>query len=342
MNHKKMVLVTGGTGFIAVHIIAKLLQRGYRVRTTLRNMQRVDEVLGMVKKAGVENADALEFAQADLLNAADWDSATKGATYVIHVASPTPATRPDSGEAMVKMAVAGVQNVFVAAQKAGVQRIVLTSASGAVLAGHGKRHPELFTEADWTNLQANIDPYQRSKTMAEQAAWQFADENNLELATVLPTTVMGPLLGQDFSHSQIIIKNMLAGKAKRLLKLGFDVVDVRDVADLHILAMETPQAKGERFLATTGENLTFKQEAQILIEHLGPKATRVSTREMANLSVKFIALFDKSLRMPASLLGGNMACSNAKAKQMFDWQPISASEAILATAQSMLDLGVVE
>ncbi|MDP4090372.1 MAG: aldehyde reductase [Bacillota bacterium] len=338
---KELVLVTGGSGFIAVHIILKLLNQGYRVRATLRTLSRQDEVKSMLAQGGATDFVNLEFIQTDLTSYRNWMEAATGATYVIHVASPTPATRPDDGDAMVKMAVNGTLRVMKAAKAAGVKRVVLTSASGAVLAGHIS-HPELFTEEDWTNLSADIDAYQRSKTMAEQAAWEFAKKENMELSAVNPVAVMGPVLGQDFSHSNQIIRAMLNGKMPFLLKIGFDYVDVRDVADLHLLAMTRSEAVGERFLATTGENLTYKEEAKILQKSLGSTAKKVSMKEIPNFLVKFLALFIKDLRMPATFLGQNTACSNAKAKKLLGWQPGSAEEAIIATAKSMVELGLID
>ena len=341
MDSKKLVLVTGGSGFIAVHIMAKLLCKGYKVRATLRTMSRQEEVKSMLTQANVFNFDALEFAKADLTHEEGWLEAATGASYIIHVASPTPATRPDDGGAMVKMAVDGVLNVMRAAKAAAVKRVVLTSASGAVLAGH-KNHREVFTEKDWTNLNAPIDVYQRSKTLAEQAAWEFAKGNSMELASVLPVAVMGPVLGKDFSHSNQIVKNMLEGKMKSLLRMGFDYVDLRDVADLHILAMERPEATGERFLATAGENLTYKELAELLKKHFGEKASRVSTRVVPDVIVKIAARFNKDLRMPATFLGQTTACSNEKAKKLLGWRPRPAREAIIATAQSMFALDLID
>lgn len=338
---KELVLVTGGTGFIAVHIILQLLNQGYWVRTTLRTMSRQKEVKAMLTQGGAKNLEDLEFVQADLTSDDHWLEAASGATYVIHVASPTPATRPDDGAAMVKMAVDGVTRVMTAAKKAGVKRVVLTSASGAVIAGH-KKHPQLFTEKDWTNLSGNIDAYQRSKTMAELAAWDYAKKEGVELATVNPVAVMGPILGKDFSHSNTSVKEMLSGKMPLLLKMSFDYVDVRDAAQLHLLAMTNPKAKGQRFIATSGENLSFKEVALILKQNLGKKAAKVSTREVPSLIVKVLALFDKAWRMPATFIGQNTACSNGQAKKILGWQPRSAEVSILATAESMIELGIVE
>lgn len=338
---KELVLVTGGSGFIAVHIILKLLKQGYRVRTTLRTLSRQDEVKSMLAKGGAVDFENLEFIQTDLTSDTNWMKAVADANYVIHVASPTPATRPDDGDEMVKMAVDGTLRVMKAAKEAGVKRVVLTSASGAVIAGH-KFHQEIFTEEDWTDLSSNIDAYQRSKTMAELAAWEFAKKENMELSAVNPVAVMGPVLGQDFSHSNQIIRAMLKGDMPFLLNIGFDYVDVRDVAELHVLAMTSPEAAGERFIATTGENLTYREEAKILQKYLGSKAKKVSTKVLPDFIIKFMAIFKKELRMPATFLGQNTACSNAKAKKLLGWQPRSAEEAIVTTAKSMIELGLID
>jgi dihydroflavonol-4-reductase len=338
---KELVLVTGGSGFIAVHIILKLLNEGYRVRATLRTVSRQEEVKSMLAQGGASGFENLEFIETDLTSDRNWLEAATGAAYVIHVASPTPATRPDDGDEMVAMAVDGTLRVMKTAKAAGVKRVVLTSASGAVLAGH-KSHPGLFTEEDWTDLSGNVDAYQRSKTMAERAAWEFAKKENMELSAVNPVAVMGPVLGRDYSHSNQIVKAMLTGKMPFLLKIGFDYIDVRDVADLHLLAMTRSEAAGERFLATAGENLTYKEEAKILQRCLGSAAEKVSTKEIPNFLVNFLALFIKDLRMPATFLGQNTACSNVKAKKLLGWQPRSAEEAILATAKSMVELGLID
>jgi nucleoside-diphosphate-sugar epimerase len=228
-----------------------------------------------------------------------------------------------------------------AAKAADVKRVVLTSASGAVLAGH-KSHPDLFTEEDWSNLSGNVNVYQRSKTLAERAAWEFAENEKLELAAVLPVAVMGPVLGKDYSHSNQIIHAMLGGKMPRLLRLSFDYIDVRDIADLHMLAMTRPEAAGERFLATANQNVSYREEAEILRRHLGDAASKVSTKEMPDFLVRLVAIFNKDVRMPATFLGQNTACSGEKAKRLLGWQPkYTAEEAIAATAKSMIELRLV-
>ena len=331
---KNTVLVTGGSGYIAVHII-KLLKAGYAVRTTLRNLARAQEVRLTVQMGGADTTN-LTFVEADLTQDSHWAQAAANAHFLIHVASPTPATRPDDGQAMVDMAVDGTLRVLKAAHEAGIRRVVMTSASGAVIAGHGKSHPQIFTENDWTNLQGPIDAYQHSKTLSEQAAWAFAEKYDMQLTTVLPVAVMGPVYGQDHSHSNQIIKNMLTGKMPFLLNMGFDYVDVRDVAELHLLSMTEDAAIGQRFIATSGENLTYKQVARILKDHLDQDAAQVSEKVMPNFVVKALAPFVKDLKMPATFLGQNTATSPDKAKSILNWQPRSAQESILATAESFL------
>ena len=335
-----MVLVTGGSGFIAGHIILKLSSQGYRARATLRLLSRRDEVKAALARGGLKDFANLEFIEADLASDKNWLAAADGAAYVIHAASPTPAVRPDDGGEMVKMAVDGALRVLKAAKASGVKRVVLTSASGAVIAGH-KNHPEPFTEKDWTNLSGKIDAYQRSKTMVELAAWEFAEKENLELCAVNPTAVMGPVFGRDFSHSNQIIQSILNGKSPLLLKMAFDYVDARDVADLHLLAATRAETSGERFLAASGESLTYKEIAGILLGRFGESAKKISAKEAPDFLVKALSLFIKDLRMPATFLGQNTACSNEKAKKMLGWNPRSAREAIIATAESMIELGLI-
>ena len=299
-----IVVITGGSGFIAVHTMLKLLQQNYQVRASLRQLSRADEVRQMLQNGGLQatRLEKLEFFQADLTQDSGWQAAMTDADYLLHIASPTPATRPDDADAMVKMAVNGTLRVLTAAKNAGIKRVVMTSASGAVLAGHKRGHAT-FTENDWSNLDAPyIDAYQRSKTLAEKAAWDFANAHALELVTILPTAVMGPILGADYSHSNGMIRQMLEGKMPLLLNLAFDYVDVRDVADLQLLAMTRPEAKGQRFLATSSDNISYRQLAQLLRDNLGDAASKVSSKVLPDFAVKFLAHFNKTLKMPASFL----------------------------------------
>ncbi|OBZ18461.1 epimerase [Bacillus sp. FJAT-27264] len=338
-NNKPLVLVTGGSGYIAVFIILKLLKEHYRVRTTLRTMSRQDEVKGMLRSGGLTHLEDLSFIQADLSSDQNWDEAVKGAEYVIHVASPTPNKVYKNENEMIEPAREGVLRVLRAARDAGVKRVVLTSAFGAIGVGHTD-HKGPFTETDWSNTEADIHAYQKSKTIAEKAAWEFIrkEGNGLELAAVNPVGVMGPILGNDYSHSNSSVRQMLEGKMKSVPKIYSDYVDVRDVADLHILAMTRPEANGERFIASTSENLSMLDVANILRKHLGGDAKNAPKGEIPNFVLRIIALFKPELRMIASLLGLDMSTSNQKAKQVLGWKPRSAEEAIAATGKSMIKI----
>ncbi|MYV17816.1 SDR family oxidoreductase [Furfurilactobacillus milii] len=342
--NKKLVVVTGGSGFIAVHIILQLLQQGYAVRTTVRSMKKTDLIHEMLTNGGVTDFSDLSIVEADLTSDDGWAEAVKGATYVIHPASPTPTLNFKNEDEMIRPAVDGVLRVMRASRDAGVKRFVLTSAYGAIFAGH-KNRTTPYTEKDWTDLSAkNIHPYQKSKTMSEHAAWDFinSEGNGMELATVNPVGVMGPVLSSDYSHSNIQIQDLLEGKIKAVPKVDSGYVDVRDVASLHILAMTSPKAAGERFLATTGETLSMLDVANILREAFPQFASKLPTKTMPNALVKAAALTNPMLKMIALLVGQYAGTSNEKAVTLLGWHPRSAREAIIATAQSMIDLGIVK
>mgnify|MGYP001172108227 CR=1 FL=1 len=343
LNNDKLVLVTGGSGFIATHCIVKLLQQGYAVRTTLRSLSREIEVVGMLKNGGINSFDNLSFIEANLSDDKNWDKAVKDCEYVLHVASPTPIVNYKHEDEMINPAKDGVLRVLKASRDANVRRVVLTSAYGAVGMGH-KNRTSPFTEKDWSILSADTHPYQKSKTLAEKAAWDFIknEGGNLELSAVNPVAVMGPVLGADYSHSNQILRRMLEGEIKACPKIDSCYVDVRDVADLHLLAMTHPKAKGERFLATSGNALSMLDVAKILKRRLGDDAKKVPTKEVPNWKLRLAALFNPSLRMLATLLGKYAQVSGEKAQKLLNWNPRSNEEAIVATAESMLRLGLIK
>ncbi|GEO48614.1 SDR family oxidoreductase [Companilactobacillus kimchii] len=340
---KQLVVVTGGSGFIAVHIILQLLQQGYAVRTTVRSVKKEDVIKEMLCNGGIRDFSDLSFSQADLTSDTNWEETMQGATYVIHVASPTPKLNFKNEDEMIRPAVDGVLRVLKASKDAKVKRVVLTSAYGAVFAGH-KNRTTPYTEKDWSDFSAkNIHPYQKSKTMSEMAAWDFIKKegDGLQLATVNPVGVMGPVLSAKYSHSNVQIQEMLEGKIKALPKVDSGYIDVRDVASLHILAMTSPKADGERFLATTGETLSMMDVADILREAFPDYASNIPIRTIPNAVVKAAALTNPQLKMIASIVGKYAGTSNKKAKELLGWNPRSAKTAIIATAQSMIDLGIV-
>ncbi len=335
------VLVTGGTGFIAQHCILALLATGYRVRTTVRAMAREGEVRANLKTGGAEPGERLSFAITDLSSDDGWAEAAAGCAFVFHGASPTPSGTQVSEEDWVRPAVDGNLRVLRASRDAGVRRVVLTSAFGAIGAGH-KALGRPFVETDWSDLAGDIAPYQKSKTLAERAAWDFVagEGGGLELAAINPTMVLGPALGADYSHSIRTIREMLDGQPG-YPKIKTCVVDVRDVADLHLRAMADPAANGERFLATSGESLWLADIARVLKQNMGPAGERVSTRTLPNLLIRSMALANPAMKGLLPLLGADLNASGEKARRLLGWTPRPREEAILASAESLVRLGLV-
>lgn len=340
-NKEKLVLVTGGSGFIAVHCTIQLLNAGYNVRATLRSLDREAAVRGMLRQGGIEAGERLTFIKADLSSNENWEDAVAGCTYVLHVASPTPKLNFKHEDEMIIPAREGVLRVLRASRDAGVKRVVLTSAIGAVVYGHPNQKAP-FDETTWTNT-AGAPAYQKSKTLAEMAAWEFikTEGNGLELSAVNPTAVMGPVLGADYSHSINIIKNLLSGKMAGCPKVNSGFVDVRDVADLHLRAMTAPNANGERFIATAGESIWMADVAKILKNNLGDAGEKVKTMELPNSLLRVLALKDPIVKSIVPLLGRVMNVTSAKAIGMLDWRPRGTEEAILATAESLIKLNLL-
>ncbi len=340
----QIVLVSGGSGFIAGHCIAQLLEQGFHVTTTVRSLDREPAVRASLAEAGVDAGDALRFVAADLTKDEGWAEAAAGATFVLHVASPFPLEIPDHEDDLIVPARDGALRVLRAARDAGVQRVVLTSSFAAVGYGH-PRTSRLFTEEDWTDVNGpGVTPYVKSKTLAEQAAWRFVEDEGggLELATINPVGVFGPVLGKDFASSVEIVRRIVDGALPGYPNLSLQAVDVRDVASAHLLAMTNPAAKGQRFLATADGVFTMKELGGVLKSNLGDAGKRVPTRSIPNIGVRIAALFDKPLRQIVPELGDVKEASNAKAREVLGWTPRTKEDAVVATAESLIRLGLVK
>jgi dihydroflavonol-4-reductase len=338
-----LVLVTGGTGFIAQHCMIALLQAGYRVRTTVRDLAREGEVRSHLKVGGVDAGDRLSFVVAHLGADQGWREAAAGCSYVMHGASPTPSGGQVHEEEWIRPAVDGNLRVLRAARDVGVKRVVLTSAFGAIGVGHPPmKRP--FNETDWSDLgNPDVAPYQKSKTLSERAAWAFMAEEGrgMELTAINPVAVLGPVLGADFSHSIRLVKFLLDGQPA-CLKINSGFVDVRDVADLHMRAMTHPAAAGERFLAIAGESMWMVELAEVLRNRLGEAASKVPTRVMPNWMARLAAKQNSTMRSAVPLLGINLNATAEKARRMLGWSPRSREDAIVATAESLIQLGLVK
>jgi nucleoside-diphosphate-sugar epimerase len=340
------VLVTGGSGFIGSHCILQLLAAGHQVRTTVRSLKREADVRAMLKegRADPQSNGRLFFFAADLENDAGWPEAVAGCEYVLHVASPFPSSVPKNDDELIVPAREGALRVLREARDAGVKRVVLTSSFAAIGYGHPPQNAP-FNETDWTDPTADgLTAYVKSKTIAERAAWDFIarEGDNLELSVVNPVGVFGPVLGPDYSTSILIVQRMMDGAVPGLPKLCFGAVDVRDVADLHIRAMAHPAAKGERFLAIAGDFLSMVEIAKLLKRRMGPAAKRVPTRELPNWLVRLAALRDPAVKQILPELGKVKNATNEKARRMLGWAPRSNEESIVATAESLMRLGLLK
>jgi dihydroflavonol-4-reductase len=338
----KTVLVTGGTGFLGGWCVAELLRRSYEVRTTIRNLGRAEELRASFAAAGVETSERLSIVPADLTADDGWEEAVAGCDYVLHVASPFPPAQPKDPDELIVPARDGALRVIRASLDAGVQRVVMTSSVAAVRHGRKPSADAPYSEADWTDPDdTNRTPYVRSKTVAERAAWEHLRARGAEsrLATVNPGAIIGPVLSDDRSFSLQLIERLLNGMPA-MPRLGFVLVDVRDVADMHIRAMTEPAAGGERFLAVD-RFLWMQDVGQILRERLGPAAAKVPTRVAPDLLVRAMGIFDPSIRSIVSDLGQSTTYTAEKAKTVLGWESRPIEDSIADTAQSLIERGLV-
>ena len=335
------VLVTGGSGFVGSHVVLQLLNAGDDVRTTVRSLTRETGVRAMLKDAGIAPDGSLSFFAADLERDEGWPEAVTGCDHVIHVASPIPAAAPKTEDELIRPARDGVLRVLRASRDARVKRVVLTSSCGAIYYGHPPQ-AAAFDETSWTDIGGEMSAYVRSKAIAERAAWNFmsAEGGSLELSVINPGGIFGPILGPDFSSSIDLVTRLMKGMPG-CPRLYFGVVDVRDVADLHVRAMTHPAAKGERFIATSGDIMSMLAIAAVLRKRLGDAARKVPRRELPNWLVRLVALFDRNLKTVVPLLDSTRRATSAKAERMLGWRPRSPEDAIVATAESLIKFGIV-
>jgi dihydroflavonol-4-reductase len=337
-----MVLVTGGSGFVGVHVIVQLLDAGHQVRTTVRTLHRENMVREMVQSGGGEAGSRLSFVTADLESDSGWREAVDGCEYVLHVASLIPPTAPSHEDELIVPAREGTLRVLRASRDANVKRVVMTSTCGAIYYGHPPRIAP-FDETDWTVVNNELTAYVKSKALAERAAWDFMakEGRNLELSVVNPSGIFGPALGPDYSGSLDLIKRLMEGMLGAP-RIYFGVVDVRDVADLHVRAMTHPAARNERFIAVSGNAISMVDIARMLRARLGKSARRVPRLQLPDWLVRLAARRDPSVQQLLPLLGKIRNATSEKAKRVLGWSPRSNEEAVIATAESLIRFGILK
>jgi len=333
------VLVTGGSGYIAGFVIRQLAEAGWQINTTVRNLARESEVRGWLKIA----PDQLRFFAADLLSDAGWAEAVAGCSHVVHVASPLPTQRVRHENDLIVPARDGALRVLRAADAAGVRRFVMTSSVAAIAYGHNRKIAR-YSEADWTDVNGpNVHAYAKSKTLAERAArdWLAETGSRIDYVSVNPAAVLGPVLANDFSGSIEVVQRLLNGSLPGLPNFGFGIVDVRDVADLHVRALTAPDMAGERFIAC-GPFMMMRDIASVLRRGLGERARKVPVRSLPDFVLRIAALFDPTLRMVTGELGRVRETPADHARRRLGWVPRPAEESILDTAKSLIEHGIVK
>ncbi len=333
------VLVTGGSGYIAGYLIRQLVAEDWTVRTTVRNLAREAEVRRVL---AVDNAK-LSFFAADLENDAGWAEAMAGCSHVAHVASPFPAAAPKHDDELIVPARDGALRALRAAKAAGASRFVMTSSTAAIGYGHSDvARP--CTEADWTNVDAaNLSAYVKSKTIAERAArdWVASEGGGIEFCTVNPSLVLGPVLSADMSTSVEAVRKLLDGSVPGLPNLSFPLVDVRDIADLHVRALTAPDMANERFIGS-GPTVTMADMAAILRGRLGNEARKVPTLHLPDFLVRIAALFDPVMRQVTGELSKPKTMDARHALAKLGWKTRSIEDSVVDTARSLFDLGILK
>ncbi len=339
MTEKTTVLVTGASGFVGIHCVAALLKEGYQVRGTIRSLKKDPALRKTIAKLA-DGAERLTLVEADLLNDAGWDEAVQGCEYVLHVASPFPLSEPEHEDDLIIPAREGTLRVLKAAAENNVKRVVLTSSVAAVAYGHPKEKTH-FNENDWSIVDsATISAYSKSKTLAERAAWDFVQslENGMELATINPGLILGPLPDTNARTSGVLVQSLMKSAIPGLARMHFNAVDVRDVAEAHVQAMTKPEAAGQRFICVS-DSFWMEDVAKVLKEAY--PTYPIKTIVFPSWMVRIVAIFSKEARATVDALDEELIVDNARIKEVLNWQPRDMKEMVLSMAESMIELKMV-
>jgi len=339
---EETVLVTGGSGFQAGYCILQLLNEGYRVKTTIRSIQKADRIREALVNAGASALERLSFHAADLTHDEGWEDATAGCDYVLHVASPFPVAQPEDENELIIPAREGTLRVLRAALHAGVKRVVMTSSFAAIGYSIDPTN-HIFTEEDWTDPNTAIPPYIKSKTLAEKAAWDFIAQagGKMELTVINPVGIFGPVLSDDFTSSIEMIRQILHGKLPAGQAQSFGVVDARDVASLHVIAMKHPAAGGQRFIATSDGTLTFTGIGKILYTQHQQLLMLAQEDASADWVETLLAAIKQDMQQTNGTPVRGKVISNEKARTILDWRPRWKETVIMDTAESLIKFNLV-
>ena len=331
----KKVLLTGISGYIGNQCAVELLKNGYFVRGSLRNLSKSDNVVKAISKE-IDPKGNIEFCELDLLDDNGWDEAMKGCEFVLHVASPFINIEPKDENLYIRPAVDGTMRALKAAKKAGVKRVVLTSSMVSMLENADKSIN--IDSNSWTNVNSkNVSAYAKSKTLAEKSAWDFIndqkDENPMELTVVNPGPVFGPTLSGNLEGASMgMVKQIITGKMPMVPQAAINMSDVRDVAKIHVLALENKNASGKRFIVTTENPYKFQEMAEILKSNGYDK---VSTKLAPNFLLNFMGNFNREARSMRAFIGKTYNGDVSSTMETFDWKPISFEKTVLDTAKSV-------
>jgi nucleoside-diphosphate-sugar epimerase len=345
MKNDTIVLVTGGSGFVGMQIILQLLQKGYIVRATLRSLKKKDELIKTLQANGISSIKDLSFIEAELTKDDNWAEAMKGCHYVLSIASPVFFEVPKDENEAIRPALEGILRILKFARNEGVKRVVMTSNFGAVGFSQTDKGRKT-TEADWTDTNLKgLSIYEKSKLLAERAAWDFInkEDGNLEFVTINPVAIIGPSLNGHLSGSFDIFRNLLDGTWKAVPPIPLNIVDVRDVATLHILAMENQSANGQRFIASADGQISMPEIAAFLKKNRPEAASKVANKKIPVFILRLASLFSAQAEQGIMFINMNRNVSNAKAKAVLGWKPIaSQEETILAAVDSMIKFNLIE
>lgn len=338
----RTILVTGASGFIAMHCILQLLEQGFRVRGTLRSPSR-ETALRATFAEHVDVDERLSFHTANLLEDEGWREAIEGCDAVLHVASPLPRTPPKHEDDLIVPAREGVLRVLRHASDLGVRRVVMTSSVAAVLYGHARDGSEVYDESTWSIPEKTAGAYEKSKTLAEKAAWEYVGSlpggRSPEFAAINPGLVLGPILDEDYGTSGEVVRKLMRRELPGCPPIGYAPVDVRDVAWAHIRAMDLPEAAGKRFILAI-EHAWFGEIAGILDEHLRDRGYRIPTRRLPGFVLRLASIFDRTTRLVVPEIGLRMDVSNERAKRILGWQPRSLETMVRDMADSLIEFDV--